>query len=417
MIKNWLGIISMFLLMVACSNEDSPQPTPSGPEEVAPLTVLGYMVANNNLDDDLYENIAAMCQGLSLMEKPASLLVYWDGKTSMGTNAATHAILKFETDGKGNVNGMPPFDEMATVDEMIAIAEVVKEYPSQLSTSEKVMSSVLKDMVELAPTERLGIVFGSHGSAWTNSIFTSRSFGQDGSYTDNTILLPQMASAIKSTGKSFDFILFDACYMGTVEVCYDFKDVADYQIVSVMEVPAYGFPYYTNLLSYLYEGTVEGYKKVCKEYVDYYTEIYETGQQAWGTVALIDSKEVVGLAEAVKHEIVSHKELLSVFDTEALQEYGKSTAPDIAVDLRQFVKEMNDGSVPSTFDSQLSKAVLYKGCITKARPSSYAVDADNYCGLGIYIPVSSRSKWNDYFKTIDWFTASGWNEVTFSWDF
>ena len=417
MIKNWLGIISMFLLMVACSNEDSPQPTPSGPEEVAPLTVLGYMVANNNLDDDLYENIAAMCQGLSLMEKPASLLVYWDGKTSMGTNAATHAILKFETDGKGNVNGMPPFDEMATVDEMIAIAEVVKEYPSQLSTSEKVMSSVLKDMVELAPTERLGIVFGSHGSAWTNSIFTSRSFGQDGSYTDNTILLPQMASAIKSTGKSFDFILFDACYMGTVEVCYDFKDVADYQIVSVMEVPAYGFPYYTNLLSYLYEGTVEGYKKVCKEYVDYYTEIYETGQQAWGTVALIDSKEVVGLAEAVKHEIVSHKELLSVFDAKALQEYGKSTAPDIAVDLRQFVKEMNDGSVPSTFDSQLSKAVLYKGCITKARPSSYAVDTDNYCGLGIYIPVSSRSKWNDYFKTIDWFTASGWNEVTFSWDF
>jgi hypothetical protein len=37
--------------------------------------------------------------------------------------------------------------------------------------------------------------------------------------------------------------------------------------------------------------------------------------------------------------------------------------------------------------------------------------------LGIYIPVSARPKWNTYFKTLDWFTASGWNEVTFSWEF
>ena len=417
MIKNWFRIVSVLLLMMSCSSEDDPQPNPSIPEETAPLTILSYLVANNNLDDDLYENIAAMCQGLSLMEKPASLLVYWDGKTSMGANAATHAILKFETDGKGNVNGLPPFDEFASAEDMVAAAEIVKEYSNQISTSENVMSTVLKDMVSLAPTTRLGLVFGSHGSAWTNTIFTSRSFGQDGSYTDNTILLTEMVSAIKSTGRNFDFLLFDACYMGTVEVCYDFKDVTDYQLLSVMEVPAYGFPYYTKLLSHLYEGTVQGYTKACQSYIDYYNEIYTSGKQAWGTVALVDSKEVSNLTAAIKEEIISHKELLATFDTEGIQEYGKTTGPDIAIDLRHFVKEMNEGTVPTTFDAQLNKTVLYKGCLTTARPASYTVDAENYCGLGIYVPVEYRTKWNDYFKTIDWFTVSGWNEVTFSWDF
>jgi hypothetical protein len=100
-----------------------------------------------------------------------------------------------------------------------------------------------------------------------------------------------------------------------------------------------------------------------------------------------------------------------------LEEYGKSSGPYIAVDLGHFVKDLNGGTMPSTFSSQLAKTVLYKGCLEQARPYTYAVDAANYSGLGIYIPVEERPKWNSYFKTIDWYTAAGWNEVTFSWDF
>ena len=67
----------------------------------------------------------------------------------------------------------------------------------------------------------------------------------------------------------------------------------------------------------------------------------------------------------------------------------------------------------------MQKAVLYKGCLEDARASyeDYSVDAENYSGLGIYIPTTKRPKWNNYFKTIDWYAVSGWNEVTFSWDF
>ena len=150
--------------------------------------------------------------------------------------------------------------------------------------------------------------------------------------------------------------------------------------------------------------------------MSYYKEIYATGSQAWATVAVVDSKEVGGMTSVLKEEIVEHHEDITDFNTENIQEYGKSTAPDIAVDMRHFVKELNGGTVPSQFDAQLNKTVIYKDCMETARPSSYGVDVANYCGLGIYVPVSNRKKWNTYFKTIDWYTASGWNEVTFSWD-
>jgi hypothetical protein len=378
---------------------------------------MGYFIADaSGIEDDIFRNIAAMYDGLALMKKPATLLVYWDGSGDYG-QWEDPVILRYTTDGKGNVNGQKQLPEDATANEVVDLAEVVKQYPSQLSVDKSVMTQVLKDMIAVSPTERVGLVAASHGSAWTNSIFMSRSFGQDGKGTDNTMLVSDMADAMKATGKKFDFLLFDACFMGTAEVCYDLRDVADYQIVSVMEVPAYGFPYESSL-DYLYEGTVDGYKKICQAYIDFYQERYENGDYAWGTIALVDSKEMEGLADATRAEIVEHKDVLgNDFDVSDIQEYGKQGGRGIAYDLGQLMAVLNNGTMPNAFADQLNKTVLYKSCLEIANPSSHKVDAANYCGLGVYIPIRYNDNWNDFFKTISWYTVAGWNEVTFSWDF
>ena len=106
--NKWFWILCLVCVFCSCSNNDSPDLPETS---TTPLTVLAYMVANNDLDDDLYENLFAMYQGLQLLDKPATLLVYWDGKTSFGENNATHAILRFETDGNGNINGLPALNE------------------------------------------------------------------------------------------------------------------------------------------------------------------------------------------------------------------------------------------------------------------------------------------------------------------
>ena len=412
--KKLFLLLTFVSLFTACKDDDGPS---GGKKENAPITVMGYFVADaSGIEDDIFRNIAAMYDGLALMKKPATLLVYWDGSGDYG-QWEDPVILRYTTDGKGNVNGQKQLPEDATANEVVDLAEVVKQYPSQLSVDKSVMTQVLKDMIAVSPTERVGLVAASHGSAWTNSIFMSRSFGQDGKGTDNTMLVSDMADAMKATGKKFDFLLFDACFMGTAEVCYDLRDVADYQIVSVMEVPAYGFPYESSL-DYLYEGTVDGYKKICQAYTDFYKQRYENGNQAWGTIALVDSKEMEGLADATRAEIVEHKDVLgNDFDESDIQEYGKQGGRGIAYDLGQLMAVLNNGTMPSVFADQLNKTVLYKSCLEIANPSSYKVDAANYCGLGVYIPIRYNDNWNDFFKTISWYTVAGWNEVTFSWDF
>ena len=412
--KKLFLLLTFVSLFTACKDDDGPS---GGKKENAPITVMGYFIADaSGIEDDIFRNIAAMYDGLTLMKKPATLLVYWDGSGDYG-QWEDPVILRYTTDGKGNVNGQKQLPEDATANEVVDLAEVVKQYPSQLSVDKSVMTQVLKDMIAVSPTERVGLVAASHGSAWTNSIFMSRSFGQDGKGTDNTMLVSDMADAMKATGKKFDFLLFDACFMGTAEVCYDLRDVADYQIVSVMEVPAYGFPYESSL-DYLYEGTVDGYKKICQAYTDFYKQRYENGNQAWGTIALVDSKEMEGLADATRAEIVEHKDVLgNDFDESDIQEYGKQGGRGIAYDLGQLMAVLNNGTMPNAFADQLNKTVLYKSCLEIANPSSYKVDAANYCGLGVYIPIRYNDNWNDFFKTISWYTVAGWNEVTFSWDF
>ena len=100
MMKKFLWIFSLAGLLFACNNNDDPEPKPVNDS----MTILSYLVANNNLDDYMLGNIGAMYDGLATMKEPAVLLIYWDGQTSMGVNKSKHLILKYETDGKGNIN-------------------------------------------------------------------------------------------------------------------------------------------------------------------------------------------------------------------------------------------------------------------------------------------------------------------------
>ena len=418
MIKKALWLLSVLLCLSSCNpSDEEPAPIP-GKDSV---TILAYLIANNNLNDALLYNIAIMYDGLKSMKEPATLLVYWDGVSSMGDNSSTHLILKYETDGKGKINGKPALGIDVATRDILDLADIVKEYPSQISTNKDVMKNVLCDMAAFSSTDKLGLIFGSHGSSWLNTISTSgRALGYDGS-TTNSIVLTDMVEAMMAVGKKFEFLLFDACFMGTVEVCYEFRNVADYLIGSVMEVPSYGFPY-DYFMDDLFEGNVNAYKRVCQSFIGYYEDIYDKGnfnEAAWGTIALVDCNEVPNLVTQINGEITSHKDALSDYNVGNLQEYGRDGGKYIAYDLEHFIKDLNGGEVPKAFEDQLKKTVLYKGCLEEARYYSYNydVDAENFCGLGLYIPLSSRPKWNTYFKTLDWYTASGWNEVSFSWNF
>ena len=82
MVKKALWLLSVLLFLSSCNPSDE-EPTPIPDKDS--VTVLSYLIANNDLDDELLFNIEIMYDGLKSMDKPATLLVYWDGKKEFYT--------------------------------------------------------------------------------------------------------------------------------------------------------------------------------------------------------------------------------------------------------------------------------------------------------------------------------------------
>lgn len=408
--KKFLLLLTLPFLMLGCNNEDLPQPILQ-----ADITVMAYLVAENNLDDELKENIRTMFLGLSSFDKSANLLIYWDGNSSIG-GIDNPMILRYVCDGKGNINGKSTIGKDFTLKDILDLADPVKQYSSQVSTDKVVMSQVLNDMINLCTTDKVGLVAGSHASSWVAPYSRGRAFGDD---NGNSIKLSDMAEAIGSTNRIFDFLLFDACLMGSAEVCYDFKDVTNFQIVSALEIPADGFPY-NLMIADLYEGTPNGYQKACEKYISYYGDRADKNIiNSWGTISLINSSKMESFSKVIKEELLSHKDELKNFKVSGLQEYGRNWGKYVSVDIEHFIKTLNQGNIPTNFENALNEVVVYTDCLDKTsdNANSYIVDKNNYSGLGLYVPIKGKYEWNNHFKTIAWYNAVGWNEITFDWHF
>lgn len=79
-----------------------------------------------------------------------------------------------------------------------------------------------------------------------------------------------------------EYILFDDCYMSSIEVAYALKDVTDYLIGSTSEVMAYGMPY-AEIGQYLI-GKVD-YAGICDGFYSFIPLIAHPAEQSLSLIA------------------------------------------------------------------------------------------------------------------------------------
>ncbi len=416
-------LVWVALLCFACNDEDDP----TSNQRIEGRTVFAFFWADNTLTSELRENIVSMMSGLQTLDKPATLLVYWDGSSS-DANWSTPSLIKYTTDGEGGINGyaasyVSQLLAGSSATNIVALGTVEKVYPDQNSTDKAVMQMVLGDMISCCPAPSYGIIFGSHGSGWLPTISgtATLSIGQDGGrYSSDTAVIPELAEALCAVNpQKFDFVLFDACMMSCAEVFYELRNATRYCIASVLDIPAGGFPYAT-VLPYLYATDIrDSLIPVCESYLNYYS------RNAWGTVAAVDCSGMEDLAAATREVIVTNQDALPEVDTDALQEYGRASTnfKGYAYDMVQFIQTLAGGETPAAFQTSFDATVLYAGYTQEISPSAslYQIDGDNYCGVGMYIPnaltTAKYTLWNDYFKSsIAWYEAAGWAETEAVWE-
>lgn len=415
--KKWLYTL-LVVVLAACSNEIPEQQ----PAKRSGRTVLAYLVSNspNSLEINLQNNVVDMYTALAGSKDSCTLLVFYRPQ-EYSSYLDVPTLLCFDTDGRGNINNLPALTGTDLTFESVCQVAQKKEYTmnSQIATDPVVMEEVLKDMQKIAPSDSYGLILGSHASGWMkgNSV-QSKAFGDDDGYNIN---IPDLADVLKNSfSEKLDFVLFDACMMGTAEVGYELKEITSHCIASVMETPALGFPY-KQIFSYLYSENID-YSAVCHEFIS-----FNKINNAWGTCAVMDCSQMENLASAVKAKLSEWQDALSSVSMQNVQQYGVNSYKYFSYDVLDFFRELGGKSGVAETDlneaiasiqTVLNEAVIAKECIPNPSNSSFRVDEARFCGIGMYIPkeynpyVANKTAWNSYYEqSISWYHAAGWADL------
>ncbi|MBP3415363.1 MAG: hypothetical protein J6L81_09230 [Clostridia bacterium] len=115
------------------------------------------------------------------------------------------------------------------------------------------------------PANRYMLILWDHGDGAVGG------FGYDEHYESGTLTIDGIQQALKKSGVKFDFVGYDACLMGMMEVAYMMYDYVDYFIASEDYEPAAGWEY-ENWLQALSDNTSISTEKLGKIIVDDYVK-------------------------------------------------------------------------------------------------------------------------------------------------
>lgn len=350
--------------MTACSKDD---PTPPGKVD---QTVFMYLPWTSDLTGYFYNNISdfktAIKKGILSNERVIVFI----------STSATEATL-FELVYK---NGD-------------CVEQQLKSYKDPAFTTAAGITSILNDVQYYSPANRYGMIIGCHGLGWlpADGVYTrsmgekfhweyegvplTRYFGAGGRTSEYKTDITTLAQGISNAGLKMEYILFDDCYLSTVEVAYDLREATNYLIACPTEIMAHGMPY-DKIAEYLV-GNVD-YKSISESFYNFYKS-YST---PCGTIAVTKCSELDNLA-AIMKEINSQ----FTFDTSLINSVQRMDgySPTIFFDFGDYVSKLcTDATLLAQFEAQLERTV----------PSAYKKHTEEYYSMG-----SGRIKINTYSGT------------------
>lgn len=310
-------------------------------------------------------------------------------------------------------------------------ADTLRRYTDFRSIRQADIVRVLTDMKELAPANRYGLVLGSHGGGWVPAAYmnltvnesadddeeelwalslqadprdwlgrlagadATRWFGEDNRSTTD---IATWAAAFEQADVSFEYLVFDACFMSNVETLYELRHAARYIVGSPCEIMGRGMPYAAMLPDlFADEGKEYDLEAFCRHFYEYYAATTSTRQS--GCIALTVAGELDALAERMKALNASAQQDPDLGDMQVyeglsrplffdLLQYAERIAGDEAA-LEEF-REQFDRTFPeacrlhtpsfySGYNGKMNPVEYYSGVTTSAPstkyPLSYAATA------------------------------------------
>lgn len=381
------GLVSL-LFLSSCDKEDTP-------EVVAPeRTVLLYIAADNNLARLAREDLEEARLGMANVSSSVCLMIYAD----LGDDNAQ--LLKLTNRG-------------GTVQE-----EIVKEYGDRNSTGLEETQEVFNDVFGNPEYQAssYGLIYWSHCDGWIPyPVPSSRWIGQDTGDGNHRMNLSEFLDVL-ATAPHFDFIMFDACFMQSIEVAYALRSYTDYYIACPTENPGPGAPY-DEIMPYVFQNGAAA--TLAETYFQSYAAIYDDGKgisnDNWtGGVSICVLRtaaldELASLTARLLPEEEADVTLLreEVFNYDQRGVFYEDSAVDY-YDWKDLMKELLSEADFATWQQAFDAAIAY----WETTPMNYSsvvgmFSMEGTNGVTHYIPRSLSSAAAEAYRATAWYQAAG----------
>lgn len=390
-------VLCCIVLFPACESPVISNTTP------APA-VLIYMAADNNLDYYAIANIRQMEQGLSGCSE-SNIFVFID-RNSGGSPSHPYLLrLNKNTESSG------------------ITSPILRVYPEQNTCNPDFLRKVIADVKDYSRqrnAELRRLVLWSHGTGWLpegtpfneiddeNEDINSKgqpplfSFGLDnnggidGTSYQKEMEITDLASALD--GEHFDLLLLDACFMGTIEAAYEFRQACDYLIASPSEILSSGFPY-IDIINNLVCDIVDPLE-VAEKIFNYYNN--QKGIMQSAAISIIDTRYLTKLAlemELVYMDYLSCRDSLPI---SSFLQYDR-TGSNYFFDFKNFIfslSEQTKKDYSGILNCYQDTLPYYMHTVKMFN----TLDLTGTEGLSIYIPNTflTRSELHAYYKSLSW---------------
>ncbi len=382
--------IVIAVIAVACTKNVIPTPPQPAPE-TTPQTTLMYMTGTD-LSYFFGQNISAAKRAIG-----SGALGY--GRFLVFKHTTANSATLYELQQSGGA----------------CVQKTIKEYSDIKSLTSRAIELVINDVKSAAPAESYNIIFSGHGTGWVSKEHEPSTWSagvaprptsiweQDysnletvtrymGSRNDGFLNIAELSSALDAVDTHMGYILFDECFMSSIEVLFELREHADYIVASPCEIMGNGFPY-DRVLPHLFTNYGEDFdlQKVCEEYYNYYS----TYSFPSGCIALTDCSELDALADITREVNRIALDNKTEVDTSALQVYER-LENHIFYDMEQYTLAL------CADDKDLS--ARYNDAFNKAFPSECRLHTDRFFA-NIGPSASSANNYEAYYTPILYYSG------------
>lgn len=394
-------------LLSACSSDsddddgkgNTEQPG-GGAAESVDRTVIVYMVAENTLASVAKQDITELVVGYAngSYGKNSRIVIYVDDLSQPRIY-----VLDENTHAQSYADLVPT----VTYDQDVNSASV----------------EVLGDFIDYVhshyPADSYGLVLWSHGTGWIPSFFSgdqkkaSRAFGVDNGsnrYSDNgnQMEIRDLAALLEEKG-GVDYILFDACFMQSIEIAVELANATKAIIASPAEIPSPGANYQTLVSALFADGDCAA--SICKSYYEEYTQ----PDADYGVVvSVVKTSAIPAFVEYMRSVLYDKQEQLANMDIRDRLNYfhfnTRYVYPDIC-DMQGVMGKLLDAEAYSVWLEEVRKVVL---CYSTDKWYSFdggdkMVIKDQCSGLSMFVPLK---KYDNYTNTFNRdFLATKWAQA------